>query len=41
MSLKTFLCLFIFEKESAQAEEGQRERETENPKQVPCCQHKA
>ena len=29
------MFLFIFERESTQAGEGQRERETQNPKQAP------
>ena len=35
-----FLCLFIFERESA-SEGGAGERETENPKQAPHYQCKA
>ena len=34
--------MFIyFEREQAWVEEGQREQERENPKQVLCCQHRA
>ena len=33
--------MFIFDREKTQVGEGERERETENPKQAPHCQHKA
>ena len=40
--LNLFSSVFIyFERNSTQAGEGQREREGENPKQAPHCQHRA
>ena len=36
-----FKILFLFERETARTGEGQRERETEDPKQAPRRQHRA
>ena len=42
-SLIFFLNVYLFlsETDRVQVGEGQRERERENPKQDPCCQHRA
>ena len=36
-----WMFIYFWERQTVWAEEGQRERETENPKQAPCCQHRA